>query len=415
MVDRIYDFDPERRAAADEERQKNQEADAPTVWDAVDVLDEDIPPREWLLGNIFCKSFTSSLVGAGAAGKTAVRIAQGLAVATGRQLTGEYVHKRSRVLFLCFEDGDPELKRRIKAALLHHKVTEEARGWLFCTSITGKKLFTCSLRHINKPIPTKLFDWLEEYIRDNNIELIILDPLIKLHATEENDNSGIEQVCARLAQLAVEKNIAVDMPHHVRKGAAEPGDADMGRGASAAKDAGRLGYTLTPMTPKMAEACGVKEEALRRSLVRMDSAKVNLAPPTVNTIWFRLVGVSLGNSTPQYPNGDNVHSIERWIPPDTKLSADTINQILDVIERGLQGPKGEPRRYSPGHNSKDRGAWLVVKQFCPGWTDLQCKDLINEWVKKTDYLLKDDYDDPVDRRPRKGLYVGTRPGSENDE
>jgi hypothetical protein len=386
----------------------------PDVWDAVDVLDKRIEPRQWLLGNVFCKGFTSSLVGAGAAGKTAVRIVQGLSVASGMALSGEFVHKRGHVLFLCFEDGKEELERRIKAALLFYrdKLPTELRGWLFCCSITGQKLFTVSGRGL--PIPTKLFDWLEEYIEEHTIELIILDPLIKIHATEENDNSGIEQVCARLARLAVEKNVAIDLPHHVRKGAPEPGDADMGRGASAARDAGRLGYTLTPMTPKMAEACGVKEKAMRRSLVRMDSAKVNIAPPTADTIWFRLVGVPLGNSTTQYPNGDNVHTVERWNMPDTYLSDDTINQILDVIDRGLKGPKGEERRYSPAPQSRDRAAWHVVKEFCPDWTDLKCQGLIKHWIEKTDYLFKDDYVDPVDSKKLKGLYVGSRPNREND-
>jgi hypothetical protein len=51
------------------------------------------------------------------------------------------------------------------------------------------------------------------------------------------------------------------------------------------------------MTPKMAGACGIEDEALRRFLVRMVSAKVNIAPPIVDTIWFQLVGVPVGNRT----------------------------------------------------------------------------------------------------------------------
>ena len=52
-------------------------------WDAGD--DSELPPpRGWLLGNVFCRQFLSSLFGDGAVGKTAVRYAQGLSLATGR-------------------------------------------------------------------------------------------------------------------------------------------------------------------------------------------------------------------------------------------------------------------------------------------------------------------------------------------
>jgi len=207
------EFDPFQDERAKANGNSHDPEPLPNVWDAVDTLDEFIPPREWLLGNIFCKGFTSSLVGAGAAGKTAVRLVQALAVATGQRLTEEHVHKRAKVLFLCFEDGEPELKRRIKAALLYHKVTAAARGWLFCTAITGRKLFTATNR--GAPYPTALFDWLVTMIRDHGFELVILDPFIKIHAPEENDNSAIEQVCAALSHLGVEMNIAIDLPHHV--------------------------------------------------------------------------------------------------------------------------------------------------------------------------------------------------------
>src|SRR5215216_3147130 len=74
-------------------------------WDAGD--DTGLPPpRGWLLGNIFCRGFLSSLLGDGAVGKTALRYAQYLSLATGRALTGEHVFQRCRVLIVSLED-DP--------------------------------------------------------------------------------------------------------------------------------------------------------------------------------------------------------------------------------------------------------------------------------------------------------------------
>jgi AAA domain len=62
---------------ARQEEQTEQE-EAPPIglgeWDAGDDT-EAPPPRAWLLGNIFCRMFLSSLLGDGGVGKTAARIA----------------------------------------------------------------------------------------------------------------------------------------------------------------------------------------------------------------------------------------------------------------------------------------------------------------------------------------------------
>jgi RecA-family ATPase len=97
-------------------------------WDAGD--DTGLPPpRGWLLGNVFCRNFLRSILGAGGTGKTALRYAQYLALATGRPLTGEHVFQRCRVLIISLEDGKEELRRRITAARIHHGITlDEVRG-----------------------------------------------------------------------------------------------------------------------------------------------------------------------------------------------------------------------------------------------------------------------------------------------
>jgi hypothetical protein len=95
-----------------------------------------------------------------------------------------------------------------------------------------------------------------------------------------------------------------------------PGDADSGRGASAAKDAGRLVYTLTRMSEEEAKSFGIKPED-RPLYVRLDSGKVNTAPPSRGATWFKLVGVPLGNGNEEYPNGDEVQTLIPWNPPET--------------------------------------------------------------------------------------------------
>jgi AAA domain len=101
------------------------------VWSAGKDIDAP-PPRGWLLGNTFCRRFLSSLFGDGGVGKTAVRYAQALALATGRNLTGEHVFQRARVLIISLEDDADELRRRILAARLHFNIpASDLDGWLF--------------------------------------------------------------------------------------------------------------------------------------------------------------------------------------------------------------------------------------------------------------------------------------------
>ena len=51
-------------------------------WDfgAAEIVAAELPPRGWLLGTWLCRQFVSSLIGAGATGKTAVRIACALSL-----------------------------------------------------------------------------------------------------------------------------------------------------------------------------------------------------------------------------------------------------------------------------------------------------------------------------------------------
>jgi hypothetical protein len=375
----------------------------------IDVGEDNWPisPRSWLLALTFCRRFISGLLSQGAAGKTAVRIAQALALATGRALTGEHVFVRSRVLLVCLEDNLDELRRRVRAAMLHHGVTaDDVRGWLFYWAPTGSKI--AEHRDGSRVVvPGDLEQQVRTFIDAHKIDLVIFDPFVKTHTAEENDNTAIDAVACILARIAGDLDVAVDVLHHERKaGSPEAGDINRGRGASSFRDAARLFYTLTPMTETEREQFGLAE-AERRSLVRVDSAKVNIAPRSIETRWFRIVGVWLGNETDLYPNGDTVPTVEPWHPPDLwrDISTATANAILDQIERG----PAEGRRYSVGNRAEARAAWRVVKKDCPTLTDEQAQIVIATWLRN-EILESRDYDDPVARKPRKGLYVTRRPG-----
>jgi hypothetical protein len=400
-----YDFIPD---GANEARDVDVPAPATSTglmeWDAGDFTDLP-PPREWLLGNQFCRRFLSGLLAPGATGKTALRMLQYLSLATGRPLTGQHVFKRCRVLLLSLEDDDTELRRRLAAARIHHGIApQDLKGWLFCATPKGIKLAdNKDGARVSGPLEAML----RQTIAERRIDLLGLDPFVKLHALEENDNGAMDFVCDLLVKLAIEFNIAVDVPHHTKKGPQTAGDADAGRGASSARDAGRLMYTLTRMSDGEGDTFGIPAEE-RRLYVRLDSSKVNIAPPSGEATWFKLVGVHLENGTADYPNGDDVQTVVPWHPPKTwdGISGTQLNAALDDIEAGM--PNGQ--RYSDAAKADERAAWRAVQTHCPDRTEPQCRDIVKTWVKNG-VLLVDDYDDPVTRKPRKGLRVcqGKRP------
>ena len=130
-----------------------------------------------------------------------------------------------------------------------------------------------------RPVSGALAAKLERTIAARKIDIVMLDPFIKSHGIAENDNSGIDEVAQILTDLSIKFDIAVDVPHHMAKGPADPGNANRGRGASSLKDALRLVRTATVMTTEEAKAFGLSEVE-RRRLIRIDDAKLNIAPMT---------------------------------------------------------------------------------------------------------------------------------------
>jgi AAA domain-containing protein len=309
---------------------------------------------------------------------------------------------------ISLEDDRDELQRRIQAALLYYGIDRSALdGWLFCATPKLAKLAEMKDRvRSTGPLEQQIRAAIERCKPD----LISLDPFVKTHSLEENDNVDMDFVCDLLARLAMEFNIAVDSPHHVHKGQVLPGDADSGRGASGIKDAGRLVYTLCPMSEEEARLFSVPPGE-RFSYVRLDPAKVNIAARSNATTWFKLIGVAIGNETPEYPNGDTVQAVEPWTPPDTWADTTTeeLNAILDQIARGTDNGQ----RYSNAPAARDRQVWPVVEKVYPDKPEGVCRRIINAWIDMG-LLYSDDYNDPVQRKPRKGLFVDDtkRPGTE---
>ena len=369
------------------------------------------PPREWLLGRTFCRRFVSGLAASGGTGKTAVRIVQTMSVATGRDLTGERVYGRFRTLYVALEDNLDEIRRRVWAAAKHYDIPhDELLDYFYMATPMGMKVGEASHESPRDVVPGLLEHWLRAVIREKRIDLVVLDPFVKIHTVDENDNGSVDQVVVLLARIATECNCAVDVLHHQPKGRSGPGDPDRLRGASALRDGIRLLYTLTPMQDNESKAFNLPE-AKRRSLMRLDSAKTNLNAPAQHANWYNIVDVPLDNKTEQYPEGDRIQTCEVWVPPGVNASGITPNAIDQIFDRLERGPSNGRYYSRDGRSRGERQAWPMMKAY---WTDLtkfQAEALLASWLRDG-FLVETPYHDPVTRKDvKRGLKVQRRPPS----
>lgn len=375
-------------------------------------------PRDWLLGTTFCRGYLSSLIAEGGTGKTALRLAQCLALATGRSdITGEKVFQQTRVLYVSLEDDAAELRRRVRAAIMHFSIDfESIRDWFFLATPASdfdvkQPISAYTLAYSTRSGEMKCGEFLTKLsaaLYQYQFGCVVIDPFVKLHGLNENSNAEIDYVCRVLSGLATQYHCAVDVPHHSGKPVAgESGRSNRNRGASSFRDATRLLYTLAPMTSDEAEEMNIDDRE-RLSLVRLDPGKLNITVPATDATWFRLVGVNLGNVSETYPNGDNVQTVERWHAPDLwkKMTNQVAIEILDIFNTGL--PDG--RKYAHGGNAgADRQGWRVVQNVVPELTEKQAKMVLKRW-EETGMIETATYKDPVQRKDQKGIVVRKWPG-----
>jgi AAA domain len=332
-----------------------------------------------------------------------------ISLATGRKLIDEHVFERARVLLVCFEDGKDELRRRLTAMMLHYGITKaDVVGYLFVSTVSRADAKLASSGPGGKVVAGKLGGALDRAITRRKADVVFLDPLVKTHAIDENNNTAVDFVAGQLSHLSEKHDCGVCSPHHNRKGQADAGNVDTGRGAGALKDAYRLCYTLTSMQKAEAHLFGISDDE-RAFLFGVDAAKVNLVPRPTDARWFKLVNVPLGNATEVHPKGDEIQTVGRWFPPDlfAGFFIVTANRILDLVDAGL--PDGQ--RYSDNNAAKKRAAWKVVTNELPDKTEAQARSIINTWVKNG-VLFLEEYTNPDNRHAGMGLRLnqGNRPG-----
>ena len=362
-----------------------------------------IPPRAWLYGTSLVRRFVSVLAAPGGVGKSALALAQAVALATGRPLLGERVHHSVPAWVLNLEDPLDEMNRRLAAVLRLHRVEDAAvAGRLFLHSGRQRRVCMAGLAP-DGGIVRPDQEAVTQAALAAGVGLIVVDPFVKSHALDENSNPHMDAAATAWAEVAEATGAAVLLVHHVRKlGPGAVADVEATRGAKALTDAARSAAMLSAMNAEDGERLGIPPAERWRHL-RLDDAKANLAPRAEAARWYRLESVALGNATALYPHGDTVAAVAPWQPssPFAGLTPDDCNRALDAIAAG----PGEGQCFSPqrgGFGGNDR--WVGRVLMREGLTEAQAARVVSAWLR-SGLLSECDYRDPVHRKTRRGVRV----------
>ena len=297
---------------------------------------DQLPPRAWLYGRTLYAGYVSMLVAPGGTGKSALTMADAVAMATGRTiLPGNKPHHAMPVWYHNGEDDLGEQKRRLAAALKHHGMTHADLGdRLYLTSGRDTPLVLAGQVGADAAINRAAVDWLVEQITDRGIEVLILDPLGAMHTLPENSNEAANLLFGALREVAERSGAAILLVHHTGKAAAQDMDAagpNAARGASAFVDGSRHVRQMRRASEKdAAKLCIPPKDCWK--YVRIDNGKANLAPAGA-AYWVKLVNVPLGNCTTDYPHGDHVQTVEAWEPPSASALTTATNKraVYDAV------------------------------------------------------------------------------------
>ncbi len=323
----------DKRLGSDVDELSDHTIDAPVASPFVFGDPANIPPREFIYSKHYIRSFVSATGGVGGSGKSTIIIAEALSIASGKELLGEKVQERCPVWYVNLEDPKDELDRRIAATAMHHGLTpDDLEGRLFVNSGRSSSFVLAEDSSNGVKIVEPVKAALIQEIQEHEIGVLIIDPFVKVHRVSENANERIDAVLTVFAEIAEETRIAIELVPHLRKGNGTAG-ADEIRGASSFIGAVRAARIVKRMTDDEARKAGIKDPC--RPFVRVDNAKSNMAPPAGKTIWRKLVGVDLGNSTDTRPS-DWVAVAEEWCWPDL-FDDVTVNVLKEVQHRVAAG------------------------------------------------------------------------------
>lgn len=270
-----------------------------------------LAPRPHILRRFLMAGDVTTLLAPGGVGKSLLTLTVAAHIAVGASFVdfGNAVGRPAKSIIYNAEDSLDEMSMRLHAictilALPFEQVSSNI------ALISGKTHGRFRLAEMNGRVPllnNEAIDSIIAAASHQDVVLVALDPLNKLHTLQGNDNIEMGVVMEAVERIAEKAHVAVLLSHHVAKasgsnGPKRAGNAEISMGAQSVVNSSRSAFTLLPPDDTDAKMLGLLDVE-RRLMVRLDDAKSNRWLPSGRATWFRKHGVRL-------LNGEEVGALE---------------------------------------------------------------------------------------------------------
>ncbi|MGY4408818.1 hypothetical protein ACVWW4_000554 [Bradyrhizobium sp. LB7.1] len=346
-----------------------------------------ISPRAFIYRKWLIKGAVTVLIAPGGRAKSSLTLSKAIDLACGVDHLGAKIVRPRSVFLYNAEDPIVEMERRAEAYMLFHDFTADEKRRvkenLHLQSGAGGLLIFASADRSGVSVNESLVSSMIAYIREHNIELVVLDPLVTLHTVPENDNMGMTHVADVFKRIAAETNVAMLIAHHARKtqrsNGAVPLDANDGRGAVAVINSARIVMNINDIpSPEKAAEFQISDQDLWRYIVVGTGDKTNLSARDQTVAVFRLNSVQADNATDEFEADNTVaiseHKFERVIG----VSEDVTRTVLAALDG--EAPVGSNPQHANylGKLIADAARWnLDLKSVRSS-----VKDIIAQWTRQ---------------------------------
>lgn len=309
----------------------------------------DIQQRPWIAPGYILRGSVTILGGAGAAGKSMLALAWAVAGAAGRRWSRFGPVQPCKVTLYNAEDDLEEQRRRLSAVLRQFDLTP---AWVAGKIARISPVDTAYLYELDPLgiVETPALKALEEHVKTFKPDILFVDPLVEMHSAEENNNTALRMVLARLRIFAVKYQMGIVVIAHTRKGTASPGDPQSIRGGGDIVGASRASFTVCIMSPEEAERLNIADD-LRWRFFRLDGAKANYSALSAAE-WFERVDYELDNN-------EAVAAAVPWFPPSAPITLDIIMRAEGLVANG--SPDGPP--WSPKLDGNKRSFAVALREL----------------------------------------------------
>jgi RecA-family ATPase len=313
----------------------------------------------WVALGFALRGAVTIISATGGTGKTQFTLQAAIAFALGEEFAGfRPMRKDLKIAFVSGEEPLDEIWRRIAAievarvgykALDIEKFKERLKGRLFICQGKNVALVTKGTAKNAVAQRTLFHEKLCDDIIDLGIDLVILDPLIRLHAGLDENSAEMQELHNAADDIATRGKCGVVLVSHTNKmSKGTVDDQNAARGTSAMTDAARVVIIMANMT--QAEAKDILPEAEQETYMRYCRLGDPKQSYTVNSVpkWFRKKTINLP-VTLEDGTDDLRFVLEPWKASIDILSAEWLPRFLDRLKQGrsdgesftaaLDGPK----------------------------------------------------------------------------